>query len=68
MMESVDTLQELCLSSLQEPLRTEVIKQFGFNPDSIKTDICIYVDLSGQIKPKEDVNYELRVITNLILF
>ncbi|MBK9221720.1 MAG: DUF4249 domain-containing protein [Saprospiraceae bacterium] len=57
------TLQELCLSSLQEPLRTEVIKQFGFNPDSIKTDICIYVDLSGQIKPKEDVNYELRVIT-----
>ncbi len=57
-------LSQLCLNDLQEPIRSRLIEDFGYSPDSFKTDLCIYIDIAGSIQIKEGANYELRVITN----
>lgn len=57
-------LPQLCLNDIQEPLRTEIIKNFGYNPDSFKTDLCVYVDLAKTIPVETGKTYELRAITN----
>ncbi len=58
-------LQELCLNDLAEPFRSEVIKNLGYQPDSIKTNICVYVDIAGAIKPEVNKEYSIRVIKDL---
>ncbi len=55
-------LQEVCLSSLQEPFKSIVLKSLGFQPDSIKTDICIYADVNREIIPEEGIEYTIKVI------
>lgn len=55
-------LQEVCLSDLPEPFKSEVIKNLGFKPDSIKTDICIYIDINNAIIPQENIEYKIRII------
>ncbi|HRG68163.1 MAG TPA: DUF4249 domain-containing protein [Saprospiraceae bacterium] len=57
-------LPQLCLNDIQEPLRSEIIKNFGYNPDSFKTDLCVYVDLAKTIPVETGKTYELRAITN----
>lgn len=57
-------LPQLCLNDIQEPLRSEIIKNFGYNPDSFKTDLCVYVDLAKTIPVETGKIYELRAITN----
>ncbi|MBK6860911.1 MAG: DUF4249 domain-containing protein [Saprospiraceae bacterium] len=56
-------LPQLCLNDIQEPLRSDLIKNFGYNPDSFKTDLCIYVDLANSIPIEAGTSYELRAIT-----
>ncbi len=56
------TLQEVCLNSLPEPLRSDLLKSLGLEPDSIKTDICIYADVNRSIDPQEGVEYIIQVI------
>jgi hypothetical protein len=55
-------LQEVCLNSLPEPLRTELLKSLGFQADSVKTDICIYADVNKSIVPEEGIEYLIQVI------
>lgn len=56
-------LQEFCLNDLQEPFRSELIKQFGYDPDSVKTDFCAFLDVGREMEllPKE--TYQLEVST-----
>ncbi len=55
-------LSEFCLNDLQEPFRSEILKQFGFNPDSVFTNFCVYADVANQIRPNAGDQFELEVI------
>lgn len=55
-------LQEICINDLPEPFRTEVLKNLGIEPDSIKTNICVYVDLNRAIKPEVGIEYKIKLI------
>lgn len=55
-------LQELCLNDLSEPFRSEVIKNLGYEPDSIRTNICIYADIGRAIKPEVNKEYRIQVV------
>ncbi|MBK9107870.1 MAG: DUF4249 family protein [Saprospiraceae bacterium] len=57
-------LQEFCLKDIQEPFRTELIRQFGFNPDSVLTDFCAYIDISREINLQAGRQYTLEIISN----
>ncbi len=56
-------LTEFCLNDLQEPFRSQILEQLGFNPDSVVTNFCVYVDASNQIKPQPGDQFDLQVIT-----
>ncbi|MEO6132317.1 MAG: DUF4249 domain-containing protein [Saprospiraceae bacterium] len=56
-------LQEICLSDLSPELRKEVAAQFGFNPDSLAIDYCVYLDVLGQLQPQQEKSYDLRIVT-----
>lgn len=58
------SLQEFCLKDIQEPFRSELIRQFGFNPDSVLTDFCAYIDIAREIQLQEGRQYKLEIIIN----
>jgi hypothetical protein len=58
------SLMDLCLSDLPPEARTEILKRFGFDPDSVNLNFCIYTDLSGKFQPKEGSSYDLKIIIN----
>jgi Domain of unknown function (DUF4249) len=54
-------LTKLCLNDIPEPLREEALNLLGFDPDSVKIDLCLYVDLLDQIDRREGGKYDLSV-------
>lgn len=56
-------LQEFCLNDLQEPFRSELIKQFGYDPDSVVTDFCAYIDVARELSLVPNATYQLEIKT-----
>ena len=54
-------LTQLCLNDLPEALRKQALQALGLNADSTVLDICLYVDLAGQVVKKEGGKYDLTV-------
>ena len=52
---------EVCLQSLTPEQKVIVSTFLGFDPDSIKTDICVYLDLSFQLKGEDGGQYDLTI-------
>ncbi|MEO6188995.1 MAG: DUF4249 family protein [Saprospiraceae bacterium] len=57
-------LEEVCISQLPPDIRKEVLKNFGFNSDSVKVDFCAYIDLNKNIPILVDKKYQLEIIVN----
>lgn len=55
-------LTEVCLSELDPALRPIVAGLLGFDPDSLTIDLCIYVDLAGEMPGRENARYDLRIL------
>lgn len=55
-------LQQFCLNDLHEPFRSELIRELGFDPDSVQTNFCAYIDIAREIKPRAGDNLVLKVI------
>ncbi len=53
--------QEICFSELDSAIREQVAEQFGFDPDSLTIDFCVYLDLLNQLQPQEGKTYDLRI-------
>ncbi len=54
-------MTEVCLQSLTPEQKVIVSTFLGFDPDSIKTDICVYLDMSFQLKGEEGGQYDLTI-------
>jgi len=52
---------EVCFSDLDSMTREEIARKFGFNPDSLEVDICVYVDILNQLQPQEGKTYNLTI-------
>ncbi len=61
--DKVVRLHEFCLSTLPEDIRRQILKQFGFNPDSVKANFCAYVDIDNAIEKRVGVKYTIKVST-----
>ncbi len=57
-------LPEICLSQVPEEFRAEVYNVLGINPDSVKSDICVYADILAQIKKEHGRKYDLKVVVD----
>lgn len=57
-------LNEICLNDLTPDLKRQISFQLGINPDSLQVNICAYIDLSGQLIPKEGETYTLDIQSN----
>ena len=55
------SLQEFCLNDLQEPFRSELLSQLGYNPDSVQVDFCAYIDISRELDLAEGKSYALEI-------
>lgn len=56
------TFTELCLSDIPEELKAQVYEVLGYTPDSSAVDICLYVDLLGQLTKDYGRRYDLKVL------
>lgn len=54
-------LQELCLNDLPPALKSQVAIRLGIDPDSVKTNLCVYVDINGIVKPMVGKSYNLKI-------
>lgn len=54
-------MNEICLNDLAPELKRQISIQLGINPDSLKVNICAYIDLTGQLIPKEGETYALDI-------
>lgn len=54
-------MQELCLDDLTTEQKDLVATFLGVNPDSIKTNICVYLDLTFQLQGEAGGEYELDI-------
>lgn len=54
-------LQEFCLNDLQEPFRSELLAQLGYDPDSVNVDFCAYIDFARELELAEGRAYTLEV-------
>ncbi len=55
-------LQELCLDKLNPAQKLIAAQAFGLNPDSLQNiKLCIYLDLTGQLKGIEGKKYDLSI-------
>ncbi len=52
---------ELCLQDLPEEIRRKAAETLGLNADSLKANICIYVDILDQLNRREGGKYDLTV-------
>ncbi len=56
-------LTEVCLQDLT-PAQKVLVKQFlGIDPDSIKANICMYLDLTFQLHGKTGGRYDLKIVS-----
>ena len=53
------TFYEVCFSELDPATQEEIAEQFGFNPDSLTIDFCIYTDVVGLLNPQVGKTYNL---------
>jgi len=60
--DKIVTLTELCLSDIPEELKAQVYEVLGFSPDSNAIDICLYVDILGQLTKDYGRRYDLKVL------
>lgn len=54
-------LEEICISTLPQELKREILKRLGLNADSVLVDFCAYIDISNQIPILENANYNLEI-------
>lgn len=54
-------MTEVCLSDLTPAQKIIVAQNLGFNPDSLKTNICLYLDITFQLQGKPGGQYDLRI-------
>ena len=54
-------LEELCLQDLPPDLLEVLAPEFGFDPDSLEVNICIYFDLSQSIIGESGKTYDLEI-------
>ncbi len=54
-------LSELCLDELSEEEKRLASVLFGFNPDSLGFNFCVYIDLSFSLRGEEGKTYTLNV-------
>lgn len=61
--EASDTVQltEICFSELDSVTLHQISGYFGFDPDSLQIDFCVYIDLLSQLHPKAGGTYHLQV-------
>ncbi len=56
-------LRQLCLDSLPPALRMQAAAALGFNPDSVKINFCIYVDVLNEMPGAVGGKYDLKIVT-----
>lgn len=56
--------EEVCLLDLPIDIREAVAAQFGFNPDSLEVNFCVYVDLLNQLQPQVNKTYNLQILVD----
>lgn len=54
-------LQEVCYSELDSTFQKLVAEQFGFDPDSLAIDFCVYLDILNQLQPQVGKTYNLKI-------
>ncbi|MCB0567176.1 MAG: DUF4249 domain-containing protein [Phaeodactylibacter sp.] len=59
--EKTAELSELCLDELSEEEKRLASALFGFNPDSLGFNFCVYIDLSFSMRGEEGKSYTLEV-------
>lgn len=57
-------LNEICFNDLPSATKKILAENLGVNPDSVKVNICAYIDLTGNIKPAEKHSYGLKINVN----
>ncbi|MEP7322485.1 MAG: DUF4249 domain-containing protein [Saprospiraceae bacterium] len=57
-------LNEICFNDLPPATKKLLAENLGINPDSVKVNICAYIDLLGAIKPAENHSYSLKINVN----
>ena len=58
------SLTEICFSELDSATLHQVSGYFGFDPDSLSIDFCVYIDLLNQLQPKAGGTYHLQIAVN----
>jgi len=60
---TVFPLSEICPNDLT-PIQKEFVKQFlGLDPDSVKANICMYLDLTFQLQGETGGRYDLKIVS-----
>ena len=55
------TLEELCIQDLPPELIEQIAPEFGFDPDSLLINFCVYIDLSQTILGESGKSYDLTI-------
>ena len=62
--DTIYPLTEICLQDLT-PIQKVFVKQFlGIDPDSIKANICMYLDMTFQLKGRSGGRYDLKIVSD----
>ncbi len=56
-------LDEVCISNVTPVRKKQLAAILGLDPDSIKVNICIYLDQFAQLIPKQGSSYKLTIKT-----
>lgn len=54
-------LTEVCFSELDSTALEQVADLFGFDPDSLNVNFCVYLDLLNQLQPQTGRSYDLKI-------
>ena len=57
-------LNEICFNNLPAASKKQLAESLGVNADSVKVNICIYIDITGAIIPTENHTYNLTIKSN----
>jgi len=56
------TLNEFCLDEIPAALRPAIVEALGFDPDSLDINLCVYLDLTGQLEGTIGGQYDLSIL------
>ena len=62
--DQIVTLEEICLFDLPKELQGPIAEQFGFDPDSLVVNICVYIDVLDKINREIGRSYTLNIHVN----